>query len=133
MTLVDSCVLIDVFTSGSDWTPWSSEALAEALECGDVVVNPIVYAEVSIGFSSIEDCGRSLESRGLSLEPLPWAAAFVAGKSHVEYRRRGGYKLSPLPDFFIGAHAAVHGYPLLTRDPGRFRSYFPGVELIVPA
>ena len=133
MTLLDSSVLIDVFTRRSDWTPWSCNALATALDGGDVVVNPIVYAEVSVGFGSVEEYDDALAGHGVRLEELPRPAAFLAGKSFVAYRRRGGRKQTPLPDFFIGAHAAVHGYKLLTRDPGRFRSYFPQVELIAPA
>jgi len=133
VTLLDSSVLIDVFTRRSDWTPWSCNALATALDGGDVVVNPIVYAEVSVGFGSVEEYDDALAGHGVRLEELPRPAAFLAGKSFVAYRRRGGRKQTPLPDFFIGAHAAVHGYKLLTRDPGRFRSYFPQVELIAPA
>lgn len=133
MTLLDSSVLIDVFTLSSDWSEWSCEALSIALEDGDVVVNPIVYAEVSVGFSTVEEFDAALSIRGIQLKPLPRPAAFLAGKSFVAYRRRGGRRQTPLPDFFIGAHAAVGGYRLLTRDPRRVRTYFPSVQLITPS
>jgi predicted nucleic acid-binding protein len=131
-TLVDSNVLIDILANGSTWTAWSDEALIEALEDGAVFVNQVVYAEISIGFPTIEECDWALEVRGIERMPMPWPASFLAGRAYVEYRRRGGARRSPLPDFFIGAHAAVDGLRLLTRDPDRYRSYFPTVELIAP-
>jgi hypothetical protein len=131
-TLLDSSVLIDVVGGVSEWSDWSSEALAAALDEGVVFVNQIVYAEVSIGFGGIEDCDWALDVRGIERIPMPWPASFLAGRAFTEYRRRGGPRHSLLPDFLIGAHAAVEALPLLTRDPGRFRSYFPTVELITP-
>jgi predicted nucleic acid-binding protein len=131
-TLVDSNVLIDILTHGSAWGHWSDEALIEALEDGAVYVNQIVYAEISIGFPGVEHCDWALEVKGIERMPLPWPASFLAGRAYVDYRRRGGARRSPLPDFFIGAHAAVEGLRLLTRDPGRYRTYFPTVELIAP-
>ena len=132
-TLLDSNVLIDVLDSESVWKPWATEALSAAVDRGPVFVNQIVYAEVSIGFSTAEACEAALSERWLELVPVPWPAAFAAGRAFVAYRRRGGVRRSPLPDFFIGAHAAVARLPLLTRDPARYRSYFPGVRLLTPA
>lgn len=131
-TLVDSNVLIDILASGSTWTAWSDEALIEALEDGAVFLNQVVYAEISVGFPTVEECDWALGVRGIERMPMPWPASFLAGRAYVEYRRRGGARRSPLPDFFIGAHAAVDGLRLLTRDPGRYRTYFPTVELIAP-
>jgi predicted nucleic acid-binding protein len=131
-TLVDSNVLIDVLTGRSDWTAWSDEALSESLEGGAVMINQVIYAEVSVGFRGPEECDWALQSRGIELSPLPWPASFLAGRAFVEYRRRGGVRRSPLPDFFIGAHAAVGRLRLLTRDASRYRTYFPTVELIAP-
>lgn len=106
--------------------------MIEALEDGALFVNPIVYAEVSVGFPTAEECEWALAAQGIEQMPLPWPAAFLAGKAFAAYRRRGGAKLSPLPDFFIGAHAAVAGLHLLTRDPARYRTYFPTLDLIAP-
>lgn len=131
-TLIDSNVLIDVLRGDPDWGPRSDEALIEALEHGVVLVNQIVYSEISMGFPNIEECDLALEAQGIERIPLPWPAAFLAGRAFIDYRRRGGTKRSPLPDFFIGAHAAVEGLRLLTRDLRRYRTYFPSVDLIVP-
>jgi hypothetical protein len=131
-TLVDSNVLIDILAHGSIWRAWSDEALIEALEDGAVFVNQVVYAEISVGFPTVEECDWALEVRGIERMPLPWPASFLAGRAYVDYCRRGGARRSPLPDFFIGAHAAVDGLRLLTRDPSRYRTYFPTVELISP-
>lgn len=131
-TLVDSDVLIDLIGPESPWTDWSSKALSVALEDGAAFVNQIVYAEISVGFAAVEDCEWALEVRGIERIPLPWPAGFLAGRAFTDYRRRGGRKLSPLPDFFIGAHAAVEGLRLLTRDANRYRTYFPTVELLTP-
>ncbi len=131
-TLLDSNVLIDVLVDDPEWGAWSDEALIEALEDGAVFINQIVFAEVSPGFPTAGDCEWALEVQGIERVPLPWSAAFLAGRAFVDYRRRGGSKRSPLPDFFIGAHAAVDGLRLLTRDPSRCRTYFPTVELIAP-
>ena len=107
VTLVDSNVLLDVLTDDSTWANWSSDSLGRALDLGRVVVNPIVYAEVSIGFTRIEDVDDALPATQFNREPLPYPAGFVAGKAFVAYRRRGGSRPTPLPDFYIGAHAAV--------------------------
>jgi predicted nucleic acid-binding protein len=130
--LVDSNVLLDVLTADPTWEAWSSGALEDAAEASTLVINPIVHAEVSIGFDRIEDLDVALPESAFVREALPWDAAFLAGKIFVAYRRRGGKRRSSLPDFFIGAHAAVRGYALLTRDPRRYRSYFPSLTLIAP-
>ncbi|WP_330229499.1 type II toxin-antitoxin system VapC family toxin [Nocardia sp. NBC_00508] len=131
-TLVDSCVLLDVLTDDPKWADWSDDAIAEARDLGFTVINPIVYAEVAAGFDSIEELDAALPESELERVDLPYQAGFVAGKAFLAYRRRGGEKRSPLPDFYIGAHAAVSGYRLLTRHTSRFRTYFPNLELITP-
>ncbi len=130
-TLVDSNVLLDLFTNDPTWATWSEARLAEAFEAGQVVINPIVYAEISVAFERIETLEATLPPQ-LGREDLPWEAAFLAGKCFVEYRRRGGRKRSPLPDFYIGAHAAVTGRTLLTRDANRYRTLLPTLALITP-
>jgi hypothetical protein len=130
--LVDSNVLLDVMTGDRRWYAWSAAALAQVADEAVVVINPIVYAEVSIGFDRIEDLDDALPAEYFRRDALPWEAAFLAGKSLLAYRRRGGSRRSPLPDFYIGAHAAVTGMPLLTRDPTRYRTYFPRLRLIAP-
>jgi predicted nucleic acid-binding protein len=130
--LVDSSVLLDVLTEDRVWFEWSSGALAEAAESSVLAINPIVFAEVSVRFERIEELEDALPPAWLERAPLPWEAAFLAGKCFLRYRRRGGARSSPLPDFYIGAHAAVAGMRLLTRDPSRFRTYFPSLELIAP-
>ena len=132
ITLVDSCVLLDVLTDDPTWADWSDDALARARDLGSVIINPIVYAEVAAGFDTIEDLDAALPESELGREDLPYAAGFVAGKAFVAYRRKGGEKRCPLPDFYIGAHAVVAGYRLLTRDAARFRTYFPRVQVIAP-
>ena len=130
--LVDSNVILDLFTEDPNWSDRSSAALAEATETTRLVINPIVYAEVSIHFQRIEDLDVALPRDRFIREPIPFEAAFLAGKVFLNYRRHGGPRPSPLPDFFIGAHAAVAGHRLLTRDPARFRAHFPTVGLITP-
>jgi predicted nucleic acid-binding protein len=132
-TLVDSNVLIDILTEDDRWLPWSLDSLADAADRGPVFINPVIFAEVSVRFTAVEDLEEALPARDYRRSPLPWSAAFLAGKAYVDYRRRGGPKTSPLPDFFIGAHAAVDRLVLLTRDATRYRTYFPTVTLIVPA
>jgi predicted nucleic acid-binding protein len=130
-TLVDSNVLLDLFTEDRLWREWSETQLADALDRGSTLINPIIYAEISISFERIEELEQALPPE-LEREALPWEAAFLAGKCFGKYRRRGGERRSPLPDFYIGAHAAVTGRALLTRDVGRYRSFFPRLELISP-
>lgn len=131
-TLVDSNVLIDLLSDDPDWAGWSLWAIEELGSAGPLVINPVIYAEVSTYYSRIEDLDRDLPVEDFRREQVPWSAAFLAGKAFAEYRRRGGPRRSPLPDFFIGAHAAVAGLRLLTRDPKRYASYFPSLELIAP-
>lgn len=132
VTLVDSSVVLDVVTSDPTWAAWSEDALAKARDEGRLVINPIVYAEVSIGFERIEELDEAVPTGDFEREQLPYEAGYLAGKAFLAYRRRGGERRSPLPDFYIGAHAAVRGYRLLTRDVVRYRTYFPSVELIAP-
>lgn len=129
--LVDSNVLLDLFTEDPRWASWSEQQLTEAFDAGQVVINPLVYAEISVAFERIETLEDALPAR-LERENLPWEAAFLAGKCFVEYRRRGGTRRSPLPDFYIGAHAAVTGRALLTRDTQRYRTLLPALTLISP-
>jgi predicted nucleic acid-binding protein len=131
--LVDSNVLLDVFTEDPTWGEWSRQALAGAADESDLVINPIIYAEVSVGFQRVEELEDCLPEEYVRRESLPWEAAFLAGKCFLAYRRRGGLGRAPLPDFYIGAHAAVRGLRLLTRDAVRYRTYFPSVILIAPS
>lgn len=130
--LVDSNVILDVATDDPKWGQWSSESLSRAAEEAILVINALVYAEVSVGFGSIEELEAAVPADLFRRHPLPWEAAFLAGKSFLAYRRRGGTRRAPLPDFYIGAHALVAGFRLLTRDPARYRTYFPRLELIAP-
>jgi len=130
--LVDSNVILDVATEDRRWGPWSSEALARAADRSILIINPIVFAEVSMGFDRVEDLEEALPGDLYRRDPLPYEAGFLAGKCFLAYRRRGGRRGSPLPDFYIGAHAAVAGHQLLTRDATRYRTYFPRVALIAP-
>ncbi len=131
-TLVDSNVLLDVLTEDAIWLDWSSDALARAADRGPLFINPIIYAEVSVRFSRIEDIDDALSPSDYGRLALPWESAFLAGKAFVDYRRNCGTKSSPLPDFFIGAHAAVAQLGLVTRDTARYRTYFPTVALTAP-
>ena len=130
--LVDSNVLLDVATEDPTWGPWSSAALEHVADEAVLVINAVIYAEVSIGFPAIEELDQALPEGLFRREDIPYEAAFLAGKCFLDYRRRGGSRTSPLPDFFIGAHAAVAGFRLLTRDASRYRTYFPKLELIAP-
>lgn len=130
--LVDANVLIDIFGRDSAWYAWSSAALDEAADTETIVVNPIIYAEASLSFDRIEELDAALPESEFERQALPWSAAFLAARCYVLYRRAGGTRRSPLPDFYIGAHAAVAGMRLLTRDATRYRTYFPKLELIAP-
>ena len=130
--IVDSCVLLDVFTEDATWFEWSSAMLAEQADRGALVINPVIYAEVSVRFERIEELELLLTSDVFEYRSIPREAAFLSGKCFLQYRRRGGSKNLPLPDFLIGAHAAVEGLGVVTRDTGRFQTYFPGVTLIGP-
>ena len=130
--LVDSNVIIDILDADPLWAAWSRECVREARREGRVVINPLIYAEVAGAYARQGEADRALSSGVYRRENLPWEAAFAAGRVFRSYRRAGGSKRSPLPDFYIGAHAEVKGYALLTRDPARYRSYFPTLRIIAP-
>lgn len=132
MTLVDSNVLLDVFTRTPNWWEWSLAQLEEARLRGTLLINDVIYAETSIRFHSIDDFDAALARFGITVAPMPRAALFLAGKAFIQYRTAGGIRNGVLPDFFIGAHAQIDRLPLLTRDVRRYRSYFPSAMLIAP-
>jgi predicted nucleic acid-binding protein len=131
-TLVDSNVLLDVLTEDVEWFDWSAAMLGNAADAGSLYINPIIYAEVSLRFRRIEELDEALPAEYYRRADLPWAAGFLAGHAFARYRRRGGVRRSPMPDFYVGAHAAVAGLTLLTRDARRYRAYFPALRLIAP-
>lgn len=131
--MVDSCVLIDLFTGDQKWAPWSLDTLDRCVNAGELlIINPIVYSEISLDFDSAGALDALLEELGIEIHEVPRTALFDAARAFVEYRQRGGAKTSPLPDFFIGAHAQFEEIPVITRDLRRFQTYFPDVELISP-
>jgi predicted nucleic acid-binding protein len=130
--MVDSNVILDVATEDRVWFDWSATKLQEVAENHLLVINPLVYAEVSVGYTTIEALDAAVAPDRFRREALPWEAAFLAAKCFARYRRAGGRKRSPLPDFYIGAHAALRGMALLTRDARRYRTYFPTLRLIAP-
>lgn len=130
--LVDSNVILDIFLDDPDWADWSESTLANYSVYATLYINPIVYTEVSIGFEKIEEVESALHKGGLQMLEIPKEALFLAGKAYLKYRKSRGIKRSPLPDFYIGAHAAVRGLDLITRDVDRYRLYFPKVKLISP-
>ena len=132
MFLVDTNILLDIFHDDPAWRPWSELCLRDALLKGEVGINPIIYAETSLGFRAPETLDAELDAIAVTRLGLPYEAAFLAGRAFRRYRRAGGVRSSPLPDFFIGAHAEVAGLTVLTRDVSRFRTYFPTVRLITP-
>lgn len=132
MLLVDTNVLVDVLEDDPQWADWSVGQLRAQSKVHRLAINPVIYAELSLTFSTVEALDRVLDDLDLAMIELPRSALFLAGKAFVRYRRQGGKKANVLADFFIGAHAAVSGYPLLTRDTGRYASYFPSVSLIAP-
>jgi hypothetical protein len=132
MLLVDTNVLVDVLEDDPEWADWSIGQLRAQSKIHRLVINPVIYAELSTAFSTMEALDGAVGDLGLQLVEIPRPALFLAGKAFVHYRRRGGRKNNVLSDFFIGAHAAVSGYPILTRDTSRYASYFPSVSLIAP-
>jgi predicted nucleic acid-binding protein len=130
--LVDSNVLLDVLTDDPRWYAWSADQLDACAARAELCINPIVYAEVGVGFERIEQLDEALPPDAFTRLELPWEAGFLAGKAFLQYRRSKGARTSPLPDFYIGAHAAIEGMPLLTRDAKRYRTYYPKLELICP-
>ncbi len=133
MTLVDTNVLLDLVTDDAKWSDWSLAKLEEAALAGPICINDIVYAEVSIRYRRMEELDEMLAEALIDIAPTPRPALFLAGKAYRQYRASGGTRSGVLPDFFIGAHAAVAGWPLLTRDAGRYRSCFPKITLVTPA
>ncbi len=132
MILVDANVLLDVFEDDAEWSEWSQNRLDSASATDTLAINPIIYSELSIGFARIEELEAVIKEASLTIEDIPREALFLAGKAFLRYRRTRGTKRSVLPDFYIGAHAAVMQWPVLTRDVGRYRTYFPTVSLIAP-
>jgi len=130
--LVDANVLLDVMTDDPQWYGWSAAQLDACAAKAELCINPIVYAEVSVGFARIEELDEALPHDAFTRLGLPWEAGFLAGKAFLRYRRAKGSRTSPLPDFYIGAHAAVDGMALLTRDAARYRSYYPTLKLVCP-
>ena len=131
-TLVDSNVLVDILHNDPHWQSWSEKRLADARLIGDLVINPLIYAEICPGYLTPLQVDRALSAAIYRREDLPWEAAFSAARAFHLYRRTKGLKRSPLPDFYIGAHAEFRGYSLLTRDPARYRTYFPTLKIIAP-
>lgn len=132
MTLVDTNVLLDLVTDDPNWADWSIAQLEAASLNGPLLINDVVYAELAVRYDRVEDIEAFLEEAGLVMASMPRAALFLAGKVFKQYRKSGGSRTGVLPDFFIGAHAAVNELPLLTRDIGRYRTYFPSLKLISP-
>ena len=132
MILVDTNVLLDVLQDDPQWAEWSIGQLRAQASVHKLAINPVIYAEISLSFSTLEALDEVVVTMGLELREIPRPALFLAAKAYAQYRKRGGTKQQVLPDFFIGAHAAVEGWPLLTRDATRFRTYFPGLEVLAP-
>jgi predicted nucleic acid-binding protein len=132
MLLVDTNVLVDVLQDDPRWANWSIGQLRAQASIHQLVINPIIYAEMSLSFSTLEGLERTVSRLALEVREIPRPALFLAAKAYAQYRKRGGSKLQVLPDFFIGAHAAVEGWPLLTRDASRFRTYFATLEVVAP-
>ena len=132
MLLVDTNVLVDVLQNDPQWADWSISQMRAQASLHALVINPIIYAEVSLSFSTLEALDDVVVTLALELREIPRPALFLAAKAYAQYRRRSGSKRQVLPDFFIGAHAAVEGWPLLTRDANRFKTYFPTLEVLAP-
>jgi predicted nucleic acid-binding protein len=130
--LVDSSVILDVFLDDPDWGDWSEGVLAKLSGARSLLINPVIYSEISIGFERIEELEKAVTECGLKMAAIPREALFLAGKAYFRYRKGKGKKVAPLPDFFIGAHAAVDGLELVTRDVRRIKTYFPSVKIISP-
>ena len=132
MLIVDTNVLLDVLQDDPQWAEWSIAQLRAQAQVHGLVINAVIYAEISLSFSTLEALDAVVARMALDVQEIPKAALFLAGKAFAQYRRRGGGKAQVLPYFFIGAHAAVNGWPLLTRDASRFRTYFPGLSVVAP-
>lgn len=132
MLLVDTCVLVDVLQGDPVWAPWSMAQLRAQAHLHPLGINPVIYAELSHSFNTIHEVDQTVDKLKLQLLEIPRPALFLAGRAYLQYRKRGGIRQGVLPDFFIGAHATVQGWPLLTRDAARFRTYFPTLEVLAP-
>jgi predicted nucleic acid-binding protein len=132
MLLVDTNVLVDVLQNDPQWADWSIGQLRAQAQLHELAINPVIYAELSLSFSTFEALDGAVDTMELAMREVPRPALFLAGRAYLQYRRRGGAKAQVLPDFYIGAHAAVEGWSLLTRDASRFRTYFPSLEVIAP-
>ena len=132
MVLVDTNVLVDVLQDDPQWADWSIDQMRAQASVHPLAINAVIYAEISLSFSTLEALDGVVTTLALEMHEIPRSALFLAAKAYAQYRKRGGNKLQVLPDFFIGAHAAVEGWPLLTRDANRFRTYFPTLELLAP-
>lgn len=132
MLLVATNVLVDVLQNDPQWADWSIAQMRAQASLHALVINPVIYAEMSLSFSTLEALDDVVATLALEFHEIPRPALFLAAKAYAQYRKRGGIKLHVLPDFFIGAHAAVEGWPLLTRDAARFRTYFPSLDLVAP-
>ncbi len=130
--LVDSCVLLDLFTNDDNWAGWSENILEKYSQTNSLYINSIVYTEVSIGFNQVEEVEQAIAELGIKVLEMPREALFLTGKAFLKYRKNKGTKVSPLPDFFIGAHASVSNFELITRDSDKYKTYFPQVKLIHP-
>jgi predicted nucleic acid-binding protein len=132
MVMVDANVLLDLLTNDQEWVSWSKKQVAKARQGGLLVINPIIYAEISNAFATERDLSEYVSPTDFEREALPFEAAFAAGRAFRTYRARGGQRSAPLPDFYIGAHALIAGHMLLTRDAARYKTYFPKLQLIAP-
>jgi len=130
--LVDSCVLLDLFTDDENWADWSEATLEKYSQTNTLYINSIVYTEISIGFDRVEEVENAIDALGIKVLELPREALFLTGKAYLKYRKNKGTKTLPLPDFFIGAHASVSQFWLVTRDVAKYKTYFPQVNLIHP-
>ncbi len=130
--LVDSCVLLDIFTDDPNWADWSEEMLVKYSRTNTLYINSVIYTEVSIGFNNIEEVELAVKEVGLKVLEIPREALFLAGKIFLKYKRNQGTKISTLPDFFIGAHAIVSSFNLITRDIAKYKTYYPSLKLINP-
>ncbi len=130
--LVDSCILLDLFTNDENWVDWSENTLDIYSQTNTLYINSIIYTEISIGFGKIEEVESAIHKLGVNVQEMPREALFLTGKVFLEYRKNKGTKTSPLPDFYIGAHASVSEFNLITRDSGKYKTYFPKIKLIAP-
>jgi predicted nucleic acid-binding protein len=132
LTIPDSNVILDLLLDNKNWGAWSDRQFARCRSEGELVMTPVVFSEISPEFRTFDQAHSMIDSLGFAREDIPYSAAYLAGQTHAAYRKRGGERARTLPDFLVGAHAAVQGYRILTRDASRYRGYFPNVEVIAP-